>query len=175
MRTGNATALARDAKQETRRNWLVRGIYGMWAAIGAALSGTAAAYLLSGPKNRDGSEWTEVAEIGKLAAGQPVEVVFRRNRSDGWKVVSEKLTAWVVQTRDRGIVAFGPQCTHLGCAYHFDEGKSQFICPCHNSLFSTQGTVVAGPAPRPLDRYDLRVEGRKLLLGALRQSEERSV
>jgi menaquinol-cytochrome c reductase iron-sulfur subunit len=34
------------------------------------------------------------------------------------------------------------------------------------------GEVVAGPAPRPLDRYEVKVEGNKLFLGRLRQSSE---
>jgi Rieske Fe-S protein len=37
------------------------------------------------------------------------------------------------------IVAFGPQCTHLGCAYHWNDSKDQFVCPCHNSFFSIEG------------------------------------
>jgi menaquinol-cytochrome c reductase iron-sulfur subunit len=97
-------------------------------------------------------------------------MVFRRNRVDGWKITSEKQTAWVVQLAEQQIVAFGPQCTHLGCAYHWDEGKSEFLCPCHNSVFSLNGAVVSGPAPRPLDRYEMKIEGGKLLLGALREA-----
>ena len=103
----------------------------------------------------------------------PVEMSFRRNRVDGWKVISEKSTAWVVKQADNQVVAFGPQCTHLGCAYHWEEGKNEFLCPCHTSLFAIDGKVVAGPAPRPLDRYETKVEGNKLLLGELQQAEQR--
>ena len=101
-------------------------------------------------------------------------MAFRRNRMDGWKVISEKGTAWVVKQADNSIVAFGPQCTHLGCAYHWEEGKSDFLCPCHSSVFGIDGKVVSGPAPRPLDRFDTQVKGSKLLLGKLRQSKEQN-
>ena len=37
---------------------------------------------------------------------------------------------------------------------------------------SLDGKVVAGPAPRPLDRYETRVENGKLLLGPLHESTE---
>jgi menaquinol-cytochrome c reductase iron-sulfur subunit len=70
------------------------------------------------------------------------------------------------------VVAFAPQCTHLGCAYHFDETEKQFLCPCHNSVFSIDGKVVSGPAPRPLDRFDAKVQNNKLLLGEIRESKE---
>ncbi len=78
----------------------------------------------------------------------------------------------MVKQSDNRVVSFGPQCTHLGCAYHWDESKNEFLCPCHNSLFSIDGKVLAGPARRPLDRYDTKIEGNRLLLGGLRQSTE---
>src|ERR1035438_6846791 len=71
------------------------------------------------------------------------------------------------------VTAFGPQCTHLGCAYHWEEGRGQFLCPCHTSLFSIDGKVAAGPAPRPLDRYQTRLNGSKLLLGKLEEAPSR--
>jgi menaquinol-cytochrome c reductase iron-sulfur subunit len=98
-------------------------------------------------------------------------MVFRQNRVDGWKILSEKSTAWVVKISDSQVVAFGPQCTHLGCAYHWDDKQSEFLCPCHTSIFRIDGTVVSGPAPRPLDRYDTKVVDGKLLLGALHESQ----
>ena len=141
----------------------------------AALGLPALPYLFFPPKARKENEWVEVGDVTRLAPNVPVEMFFRRNRVDGWKITSERSTAWVVKHPDNRVVAFGPQCTHLGCAYHWDESKNEFLCPCHNSLFSMDGTVLAGPAPRPLDRYDTRIEGGKLLLGSLRQSTERKV
>jgi menaquinol-cytochrome c reductase iron-sulfur subunit len=70
------------------------------------------------------------------------------------------------------VVAYGPQCTHLGCAYHWEEAKSQFVCPCHTTLFSIDGKVISGPAPRPLDRFSTKIEGTKVLVGDLHLSTE---
>jgi nitrite reductase/ring-hydroxylating ferredoxin subunit len=75
-------------------------------------------------------------------------------RIDGWRILSEKSTAWAVKLDNGEVIAFAPQCTHLGCAYHWDDPKKQFLCPCHSSVFSIDGKVISGPAPRPLDRYD---------------------
>jgi menaquinol-cytochrome c reductase iron-sulfur subunit len=162
----------------TRRGFFVGAIYGFSAAIAIALGLPALAYLLLPPKARKEEEWVEAGDVAKLSPNSPVELAFRRNRVDGWKVVSEKGTAWVVkQADDRGdrgdhIIAFGPQCTHLGCAYHWEDGRNEFLCPCHNSVFSIEGKVVSGPAVRPLDRYETRVDGARLLLGRLRRSTE---
>jgi menaquinol-cytochrome c reductase iron-sulfur subunit len=151
----------------SRRNFYVVAIYGLWAAISAALGLPALFYLLFPPKAKKVDEWIEVGDIGHLTPLLPVEMTFRRTRVDGWKVISEKSTAWVVKDSANQVTAFGPQCTHLGCAYHWEQGKGQFLCPCHSSLFSIDGKVAAGPAPRPLDRFQTRLNGSKLLLGKL--------
>jgi Rieske Fe-S protein len=58
----------------------------------------------------------------------------------------------------------------LGCAYHWDAQNKDFLCPCHTSIFSIDGKVVSGPAPRPLDRFDTKTEGTRLLIGELKRS-----
>jgi menaquinol-cytochrome c reductase iron-sulfur subunit len=158
-------------EETSRRSFYVRAIYGIWGLITAALAAPAAVYLLFPPKQRQEDEWIPVGDVKQLQPKVPVELVFRRNRIDGWKVYSEKTTAWVVKMAENQVVAYGPQCTHLGCAHRWDESKTQFLCPCHSSLFSLDGKVTAGPAPRPLDRYDVKLENSKVLLGKLREQQ----
>ena len=155
----------------TRRAFHTSMIYGLWGLITAALGAPALVYLLFPPKAKHEDEWVEVGDVTKLQPKSPVEMVFRRNRKDGWKIIAEKSTAWVVKMADDRVVAYGPQCTHLGCAHHWDSGKGQFICPCHTSLFALDGTVISGPAPRPLDRFEIKVENNKLLIGKLRENK----
>jgi Rieske Fe-S protein len=46
--------------------------------------------------------------------------------------------------------AFTAVCTHAGCIVNKVENKT-IDCPCHGSKYSaTDGSVVNGPAPRPL-------------------------
>jgi menaquinol-cytochrome c reductase iron-sulfur subunit len=156
----------------SRRTLLSWAIYGLGAVIGAALALPAIGYLFSAPRPKRPERWTGIADVAKLAVDAPVEIAFRRNRTDGWKLISEKSTAWVVR-KAGGVVAFGPQCTHLGCAYRWDESANHFLCPCHTSVFSIDGAVISGPAPRPLDRYETRIEGGRLLIGRLESPAER--
>jgi menaquinol-cytochrome c reductase iron-sulfur subunit len=142
---------------------------GLWAILGAALSLPAGVYLFSSPRSRKQTGWIDAGDVTRLPLNQPEEVVFRRNRVDGWKIVSEKNTAWVVRPNDREIIALAPQCTHLGCAYHWVEQTKEFLCPCHTSTFSMEGEVLTGPAPRALDRYDIKVENNRLLIGDIRR------
>src|ERR1700683_675132 len=156
----------------TRRAFYIGFINGAMGLIGLALAAPAAVYLLFPPKLRKQAEWVETAALSTIPSGTPTEIAFQRTRVDGWKVTTEKSTAWVVKKPDNEVVAFTPQCTHLACAYHWDEKDSKFFCPCHNSVFAIDGKVVSGPAPRPLDRYQTKLQGNKLLIGELKKSEE---
>lgn len=158
----------------SRRKFYIGMIYGLWSLMAAALSIPAAVYLLIPPKLRKMPEWAEAGDVSKLEPRVPVEMVFRQNRVDGWKIQSEKTTAWVVKLADSQVVAYGAQCTHLGCAYHWDDSRNHFLCPCHTSVFGVDGAVVSGPAPRPLDRYEVKVENGRLLLGPLHPSKEKA-
>jgi len=156
---------------QDRRGFLTSAIYGLWGIISAALAIPAGAYLLSPRKTKSGADWVEAGALNQLKVNEPEELVFRRNRADGWKITSQRTSAWVVRIGERELFALAPQCTHLGCAYHWDEQKQHFLCPCHTSAFGVDGKVLSGPAPRPLDRLEVRLEGNKILLGRVVESK----
>lgn len=141
-------------------------IHLLGAAMTAVIAAPAALYLFLKPKSSGGEDLVEIADLAELTEGVPREVVYYRTRIDGWKRSREKATTWVVKTGQSSAVAFNPQCPHLGCIYHWEDEGEAFLCPCHASSFARDGKVVAGPAPRPLDRYVTRVEGGKLLVSS---------
>lgn len=64
-----------------------------------------------------------------------------------------------VQRVGDGFLTLSAKCTHAGCTVNFDGG-SQFNCPCHGSQFNAEdGSVLRGPAARPLDAFDTTVVG----------------
>jgi menaquinol-cytochrome c reductase iron-sulfur subunit len=166
------TIETRDAELygSTRRAFHLAIVYVLGALIGLAMAIPTVLYLLIPPKPRKQSGWIDAGDVSQLSAGVPVALNFQESRLDGWKLVTEKKTAWVVKEPDSKIVAFAPQCTHLACAYHWEMEAGKFMCPCHGSAFSIEGKVLEGPAPRPLDRYLTRVENNRLKIGELRQS-----
>ncbi|MFN0102189.1 MAG: ubiquinol-cytochrome c reductase iron-sulfur subunit [Bryobacteraceae bacterium] len=157
---------------EKRRGFLVGSITAMMGAIGAAMGVPALGYLFVPAREKKRQSWIEAADLTKLMVDQPEQVIFQRVRRDGWKLVTEKAAAWVVKTGEKKVVAFSPVCTHLGCAVSWNTGDKTFACPCHTSTFSPDGQVLGGPAPRPLDRFDVRVDGIKVMLGEIKQSAE---
>lgn len=156
----------------SRRSLFTALIYGLWSLIGAALAAPAGVYLFFPPRVKKPEEWVEAADLSRIGVNDPEEVVFRRNRVDGWKVASEKASAWIVKVSETEAIAFEPHCTHLGCAYHWDQQKKHFVCPCHTSAFSIDGRVLFGPAPRALDRHEVKIAGGKLLVGGVQQHHE---
>jgi menaquinol-cytochrome c reductase iron-sulfur subunit len=158
----------------TRRAFHLAAIYILGALIGLAMAIPTAFYLLVPPRPRKQSGWIDGGDVSQFTPGSPVELTFQQSRLDGWKLVNEKKTAWVVKEADNKIVAFGPQCTHLACAYHWEASDNKFMCPCHGSLFSIDGKVLDGPAPRPLDRYVTKISNNRLQIGELRQSNTKA-
>lgn len=67
---------------------------------------------------------------------------------------------WVVNGDFQGeqqIYALKTVCTHLGCTPNWLEAEQKFKCPCHGSGFYKDGINFEGPAPRPLERYAIRI------------------
>lgn len=78
---------------------------------------------------------------------------------------------WVVRTQNK-LFAIHAKCTHLGCTPNWLEGENKFKCPCHGSGFDTEGRNFEGPAPRPMDRAHVELDGEGQVVvdtGRLRQ------
>ncbi|MFI5779449.1 ubiquinol-cytochrome c reductase iron-sulfur subunit [Nocardia sp. NPDC051570] len=68
----------------------------------------------------------------------------------------------VTQPAAGSFLGFSSTCTHLGCRVGSVSG-GLIACPCHGSRYRLDGTVAAGPAPRPLDTRAIRVDGDRIL------------
>jgi cytochrome b6-f complex iron-sulfur subunit len=92
----------------------------------------------------------------KMVVGRPDAI------APGAVLAFPKKKLYVVR-KSEGIVALSAVCTHLGCMTRIDPSGAGFACPCHGSRFHLDGTVAAGPAPRPLSRLKV-IEERGLIV-----------
>ena len=70
-----------------------------------------------------------------------------------WK---DAFGVWIVRTGE-GFYALIAVCTHLGCSPNWLPAENKFKCPCHGSGFYISGINFEGPAPRPLERWGIRI------------------
>ena len=89
---------------------------------------------------------------------QPTKVNFSKTDQDAFVTFREPEQVWVVKKSEEDIKVFSPICTHLGCRYNWDAERKLFVCPCHNSVYTIDGKVVSGPAPRGLDTLPTEVK-----------------
>jgi len=72
----------------------------------------------------------------------------------------------IARTTDTTYIALASACTHQGYVVEYQSASSQFHCtnpaPGHGSLYRTDGTVISGPAPSALAKYNTTLTGTKL-------------
>jgi Rieske Fe-S protein len=65
----------------------------------------------------------------------------------------------VLEDAEQRLRAMSAKCTHEGCTVQYVPGESVIWCACHNGRFDLDGRVLAGPPPRPLEKYACQREG----------------
>ena len=152
-------------KQLKRRDFLSIATWAIGILIGAGLGLPAVAYII-GPALREDEAfaWIRLGSISKIELGIPTLFKAKIERQTGWIVNEEQISVYVLTENGRDFVAMSNICTHLGCRVRWIKDQDQFFCPCHNGIFDNAGSVVAGPVPRPLDRFDVKVEDDQLFI-----------
>jgi cytochrome b6-f complex iron-sulfur subunit len=104
-----------------------------------------------------------IAAVGNLLYLKPAvdygpPTVIRAGKPDeykeGIKEVMEDQRVVIVRDK-KGFAAISITCTHLGCTVRTSDAG--FECPCHGSQYDNDGFVTGGPAPRPLDWYQVSI------------------
>jgi menaquinol-cytochrome c reductase iron-sulfur subunit len=134
------------------------------AIAGAIVTAPMVAYLL-GPLLRPTTNvWRSLGPAGRFRPGETIQVAYDDPSPLPWAGLTAQTAVWVRRNSERvdDFTVFAINCTHLGCPVNWVAGGSIFLCPCHGGVFYADGTVAAGPPPRPLFRYTSRVVGDEL-------------
>ena len=80
----------------------------------------------------------EIGSVDELAPGEGA--IIRRGAS--------KIAAY--RADDGTLIERSAVCTHIGCIVHWNGLEKCWDCPCHGSQFEPDGSVINGPAIKPL-------------------------
>lgn len=133
--------------------WMIGGLIGALYAIPAII------YLIAPSlQKQEEDQWLTLGSTSKVELGTPTLFKASVERQTGWITNQEELSVYVLTENGRDYAALSNICTHLACRVRWIEDQEQFFCPCHNAVFAKNGDVLEGPPPRPLDRYEVRVQ-----------------
>jgi cytochrome b6-f complex iron-sulfur subunit len=97
------------------------------------------------------------------------EVGSIRQLEQTGQILNEELAkgkALVIQdpTNAKKLIAVNPTCPHAGCTVTWESDQEKFLCPCHDSEFSSDGKVLEGPATESLTSYEVKLEEESILV-----------
>lgn len=132
-----------------RRRFLSQAVMGLGLFFGMGTLGMRfLQFLVPSPKDKP-AEAVLIGSESKVPEGEALSMDL-----GGHKIV--------VLRNEEGVVAFSRRCTDLGCLVSWSKERQQFVCPCHQGAFDRTGRNVAGPPPRPLDRFQVVKRGEQL-------------
>jgi menaquinol-cytochrome c reductase iron-sulfur subunit len=165
-----------------RRTFIVRALAGIGAALAAVVAipvaGLAAAPatrtplrfpFLSGsvPPTPRATGFTNLGPLSNYPVGVPTLVPVTVSVEIGGATQDAQVAVYVIRPHDQSVLIVDIHCTHMGCPVGWSAGAKRFLCPCHGGAFTADGHQVAGPPPRPLDRYQALIANQEVWMGPL--------
>jgi len=142
-------------KRRSLLNWGTAGLAALLSAAGVSL-GAVVRFLTP-------SVFYEPPQTFKI--GNPADFSY----GPPTFLAEEKI--FVFRDREKGFAVASAVCTHLGCTVGYFQDDKRFHCPCHGSVFAADGAVQHGPAPKPLEWFEVTLARD----GQLRVDKDRTV
>jgi len=154
-----------EKKEISRREFMKYTIAALGGLIGLGYGIPAIGYVVAPALAKSqAQQWIQLGAVSKVELGTPTLFKVNISRQTGWIVNQEELSVYVLTENGRDFVAMSNVCTHLGCRIRWIADQGQYYCPCHNGVYDKHGNVVSGPPPRPLDKYQTKVENDQLFI-----------
>jgi menaquinol-cytochrome c reductase iron-sulfur subunit len=168
-----------DPQQPTRRNLFQKFAAVLIGGIVAAVPVIAGVLTFFDPLRRKrtgngdrGGGFIHIAPLSALPAdGVPRKFQVMAERVDAWNKHPAAPIGAVYLTRLREtpekVVAFNVLCPHAKCFVEA-QAKGGFRCPCHNSTFNPDGSIVPRQCVSPRGLDELTVDAEALKSGVIR-------
>ncbi|HZZ59227.1 MAG TPA: ubiquinol-cytochrome c reductase iron-sulfur subunit [Opitutaceae bacterium] len=144
-------------EEVTRRSFFVKLTWGLGALGAALVTAPVIGFIFAPLFRRTSYAWRSVGKVDDFKVGETTAVKFQDASALPWAGVTSNIAAWLRRDANGDFTAFAVNCTHLGCPVRWVAGPKLFMCPCHGGVYYQDGSVAAGPPPRALERYLVRV------------------
>lgn len=142
---------------EKRRGFLIKLSLGL-GFLSAAVAGIPVVSAIFAPLLAKTSKlWRKVGHLDKFAVGTTNLVTFENFDPESWSGSTTYTAAWLRRDEENKFTAFSAHCTHLGCPVRWEADAQLFMCPCHGGVYYKDGSVAAGPPPKALVQYPVRI------------------
>jgi menaquinol-cytochrome c reductase iron-sulfur subunit len=148
----------------SRRRFFEKLSIGLGALCGAILGVPLVGFIVAPLFRKAPQSWVSLGKIDKFEIGKTVNVTFTDSSPLPWAGITSKSAAWLRRAGENEFIAFSVNCTHLGCPIRWLPDAELFMCPCHGGVYYKDGSVAAGPPPKPLFRYECRIENGEVQL-----------
>lgn len=155
-----------DSHTLRRRKFLTRLTLGLGAASAGSILWSILGFVLAPVLRKNGDAWREVGSVDDFSVGSTKVVTFQDASTVPWAGNAGRSAAWLRRDSNDTFTCFSVNCTHLGCPVRWEEGSELFMCPCHGGVYYKDGAVAAGPPPKPLPRYHVRIKNGKVQVDA---------
>ena len=159
---------AEHSYKHSRRTFLFQLAVGLNAVVGAVLAIPLLGYVL-GPafkKDQSYNSWVPIAHLDDMPVGATRLLEFLNPIHTATDGETAKIPVWARRISKDQYEVFAINCAHLGCPVRWFEQSQLFLCPCHGGAYYSTGQVAAGPPPRGLYKYDVRMQGNTVLIDA---------
>ena len=150
--------MAEQENQVNRRGFLALITWGVSGLIGLALGIPAIGYIVGPALKKQEEDWLELGATSKVELGVPTLFKKKITKQIGWTTTENEFAVYILTYDGHDYTALSNICTHLGCRVRWIGDDDKFICPCHNAAFDKNGEILFGPPPRPLDKFEVKIE-----------------
>ena len=149
--------------EDIKRRDFIKGLVGaVMGFLTLSMTWPFASYLIPLSSGAKEDRFIKVPNFPAIPVGTPSKMTFEDIHQDTFIKSKVVYDVWVIKHSNTEATVYSPVCPHLACRYSVNNDR--FACPCHGSVFSMEGKVLGGPAPRPLDTLPSKIEGGELFV-----------